>query len=139
VSAFIIDTETTGIIDPEVIEFAYMPLEGGHVTQQRYRPSKPITFGAMATHHICHEDLMDCEPSSQCRLPDEATHIIGHNVDFDWAALGKPAGVKRICTLAIARACWPACDSHRLGALMYMIQGPAARDQVLKAHGAAGP
>lgn len=34
-------------------------------------------------------DLEGCDPSSDCRLPD-CKFIVGHNVDFDWKALGSP-------------------------------------------------
>ena len=47
-------------------------------------------------------DLIDCDPSYTVKLPPDAEYIIGHNVDFDWKALGQP-NVKRICTQALAR------------------------------------
>lgn len=126
-TAIIFDTETTDVIDGELIEAAYIPvrlsecsevLTSADEFQQRYRPEKPISFGAMATHHILSEDLIDCPPSSTFALPAGVEYLIGHKIDFDWEVIGKP-DVKRICTLAMARRLWPD-TSHTLSALMYM-------------------
>lgn len=131
-SALIIDTETTGFDKPDVIELAYIgpfthpgsSLGRDKKFQQRFKPRKPISLGAMATHHITFEDLVDKpEWQGSWSPPDELgdiDYIIGHNVDFDWAAIGSP-DVKRICTLALARYVWPLLDSHSLGAIMYHI------------------
>lgn len=129
-TAYIIDTETTDA-DPEtaeVIELATMPFDNVHeyeATAVRFKPSAAIAFGALATHHILPEELNDCLPSSSAALPADASYIIGHNVDFDWRVLGSPL-VRRICTLAMARSLWPTLDSHKLGALVYKINGVTA-------------
>jgi exodeoxyribonuclease X len=126
-TACIIDTETTDA-DPEkaeVIELATKYFDNLHeyeVKVTRYYPTSPISFGALATHHILLEDLHDCLPSSDAALPADTSYIIGHNVDFDWRVLGSPP-VRRICTLAMARSIWPTLDSHKLGALVYKING----------------
>lgn len=101
-----------------------------------FKPSKPISMGALATHHIRDEDVADYPPSSAFRLPLGTTHIIGHNIDFDWTAIGKPE-VKRICTLAMCRALWPDTDSHSLGAMMYLLDREHARERLVGAHSAA--
>src|SRR5690606_37742097 len=68
-------------------------------------------------------------------LPDGVTHLIGHNVDFDWKVIGEP-DVKRICTLALARRMWHDQDSHTLGALLYRTMGADARMALREAHNA---
>lgn len=73
---------------------------------QRYNPGKPITFGALATHHIMDEELVDCPLASSFTLPGHVDYIIGRNVDFDWEVIGKPE-IKHICTLALAHKLWP--------------------------------
>jgi len=96
----IFDTEATGIKTPLLIEAAWVELESIEpftVTNpfvQRYNPSKPTTFGRLATHHIMDEELVDCPPAASFTLP-------GH-VKFDWEVIGKPE-IKRIFTLALAR------------------------------------
>lgn len=137
----IFDTEATGIKEPVLIEAAWLELESldpFSVTNpfvQRYNPGKSITLGALATHHILDEELVDCPPASNFRLPSDAEYMIGHNVDFDWEVVGKP-DIKRICTLALARRLWLNLDSHNQGALLYYIDRNTARDQLQNAHSA---
>jgi exodeoxyribonuclease X len=143
-SAIILDTETTGFDEPEVIELAYMgpfdsPLPYGYVQLQNFKPSKPIQLGALATHHIIEDDLESFPPwPGAWMYPDGVEYIIGHSVDFDWKLIGSPPNVKRICTLALARYVWPKIDSHSLTALIYHIYPRTlARDLVKNAHNAA--
>lgn len=136
----IIDTETTGLKEPQPIELAYQQLNqdltpAASPICRRYKPTKSIDFGAMAIHHITEDDLKDCPPCSECALPKGVTYLIGHNIDFDWRVLGEPT-IKRICTLALARYTWPKLDSHSLGAVMYSLAGLAARDMLQSAHNA---
>ena len=132
-AVYIIDTETTGITDPEPIQVAWIRLDSLGLEVGRfeslYRPSKPISFGAMATHHILDSDLRDCEPSSSFRLPEDCHFLIGHNIDFDWQVIGKP-DAKRICTLALSRSLYPHLDSHSLGALSYFLSFPDFRGEM---------
>lgn len=148
----ILDTETTGKLDPEPIQVAWMEIKfldperypkGGFEVSpdgcfiQEYRPGKPIEFGAMATHHIVDEDLVFCESWETAKVPEWAGYMVGHSVDYDWKVLGCP-DIKRICTLALSRWVWPEADSHSLSALMYMLASnrQAARERIKHAHGA---
>lgn len=141
--AIIFDTETTGINEPEIIEAAWLEINElnamkstiGSSTSfsQRYRPSKPIELGAMAVHHIMDEDLVGYPSSSSFMLPDDVEYLIGHNVDFDWGATGKP-DVKRICTLALSRSLWPELDSHSQSAMLYFLERDRARELLRNAH-----
>ncbi len=153
--AILFDTETTDTGDaPDIIEAAWRDVdidrdEGdslapgrmvvshlGSVVCERFKPSKPILFGAMSTHHIMPEDLEGREPSSSFRLPEGLAYLIGHNIDFDWRCAGSPKNVRRICTLAISRKLWPDLDSHKQGALLYFLLGSNARELVKGAHSA---
>ncbi len=137
----IFDTEATGIKEPVLIEAAWLELESiepflvANPFVQRYNPGKPITLGALATHHIMDEELVDCLPASSFRLPSDVEYLIGHNVDFDWEVIDKPE-VKRICTLALARKLWPHLDSHSQSALLYHLERVTAREQLRNAHSA---
>jgi exodeoxyribonuclease X len=139
--SIIFDTEATGIKEPVLIEAAWLELESIEpftVTNpfvQRYKPGKPITLGALATHHIMDEELVDYPSASSFRLPDDVSYIIGHNVDFDWEVIGK-LEIKRICTLALARKLWPDLDSHTQSALLYFLERSTAREQLRNAHSA---
>jgi exodeoxyribonuclease X len=137
----IFDTETTGKNDPKIIEAAWLELTSIKPFTivdgfcERYNPGKPIELGALATHHILDEELTNCKPTSEFKLPSDVEYIIGHNVDYDWNVSGNP-DVKRICTLALSRNVWPKIDSHTQSALMYHLDRSNAREQLKNAHSA---
>lgn len=142
-TALILDTETTGINEPEVVQLAHTqpmnsPFDIPLLTLKEWRPNKPISLGALATHHILDEELAGFEPwpGSWSPAPGVA-YLVGHNIDFDWKAIGSP-DVKRICTLALSRAHFPDIDSHSLGALTYYLSADRreARDLLRHAHNA---
>lgn len=150
-TAGVIDTETTGVEEPDVIQLAWLPLlpvftgapetlrgEGVVVTLNRYRPRKQISLGALATHHILDEELEQETPwTGSWTPPAGAQYLVAHNVDYDWKAIGSP-DIKRICTLAIARKLWPDIDSHSIGALIYhLYPRREARAMLRGAHDAA--
>lgn len=140
-TALLFDTETTGIKDSEIIEAAWLELSDPVALEiigsfeQRYRPSKAIELGALATHHIYDEELADCPPHTEFCLPEHAEYLIGHNVDYDWEVAGKPE-MKRICTLALCRHFYPDADSHQQSAMLYLIHRTDARARLRNAHSA---
>lgn len=155
-TAAIIDSETTGKVEPEVIEVAWVELEWGTPTSitaepaldedsneilvqtihvQRFKPSKPIELGALATHGIMEEMLADAEPSCLCQ-PPECEFWIGANCEYDWEAMGSPP-VKRIDTCALARHLWPTLDCYSQSALLYHLDRANARERLKNAHSAA--
>ena len=143
-TTIILDTETTGVKDAEVVELAWAEIKTvapflwhrEAAETRRFQNEKPMQWGALATHHILPTDLLGCPPSSEARMP-ECTYLIGHNIDFDWKMLGSPP-VKRICTMALARFAYPDCDSHSQSALMYYIFGArqGTKDLLRNAHSA---
>lgn len=136
-TAYILDTECTGFDEPQLIEAAYRNVDGSDGFTQRYHPGKPISYGAMAVHHIIPDDLLSCPPHYTFKLPDDCEFLIGHNVDFDWNVIGRPP-VKKICTLALARDIWLDIDSHTVGALTYFLNDDkqVAREMLRYAHSA---
>lgn len=142
VNALVLDTETTGLVEPRPVEIAWLRLSGPTDLEvmedslERFDPDKAIEYGAMATHHITAADVQGKALWTTFRLPPGIEYLIGHNVDFDWRVIGEPP-VKRICTLALARALWPTLDSHTLGALVYFIAPRKAKDYLRAAHTAA--
>jgi exodeoxyribonuclease X len=140
--AIVFDCETTGLVDPDLVQTAWVQVDhmgdlAHPICSQLWKPEKPISYGAMATHHILDADVADKPPAADFRLPDGVTHLIGHNIDFDWRVIGEP-NIKRICTLALARRAWPDMDSHALGALIYRtMDQESARLALRGAHDAA--
>lgn len=140
-NAIIFDSETTGLKDPQMVEGAYLKLADIQTLEvveeflQRYKPSKPIELGALATSHIYDEELVDCPPHTDFALPEGTTYIIGHNVDYDWDVIGKP-DVKRICTKALSSMLWQDADSHSQSAMIYLHYRDQARELLKNAHAA---
>jgi exodeoxyribonuclease X len=140
-TAIVLDFETTGLKEPQATEAAWIRLESIQTLTvaeeflQRYKPSKPIELGALATAHILDEDLVGCPPHTEFALPAGTTYIIGHNVDYDWNVIGQP-DVKRICTQALSRALWPDADSHSQSAMIYLHYRAQAREMLQGAHAA---
>ena len=138
----IIDSETTGLIEPiEYNEVAY--LEIGDIAtlgildtfEQRYKPTKPSELGALVTHGIMEEELVECPPYGEFYLPKDTYYIIGANVDYDWKVLGKP-DVKRICITALARYLIEGLDSYSQSALLYYFERSTAKEKLINAHSA---
>ncbi len=102
-TTYILDTETTGLVEPHMTEAAYSIIEvnNGKIEviqaprSKRFNPLKPISLGSMATSHICDEDVAQEPPHTEFRLPSSVQYLVGHNIDFDMAVLKK---------------CW--CNSH---------------------------
>lgn len=146
--AIILDTETH-TLNGQPIEIAYAPiqihdgkltLDKSQIFDQLYRVDEPISYAAMAVHHILESELVDQPHYTSFSLPQDTTYIIGHNIDYDIRALEKCgvdiSKIKAICTLALARLIWPDAEAHNISALIYMItKGSAkARDMIKKAH-----
>jgi exodeoxyribonuclease X len=146
--AIILDTETH-TLNGQPIEIAYAPIhvEQGKLTldksklfDQLYSIDEPISFAAMAVHHILESDLINQPHYSHFSLPSDTQYIIGHNVDYDIRAIEKcgvdTSAIKAICTLALARRVWPDAEAHNISALIYMISkgSEKAREMIKKAH-----
>ena len=139
-TAIIFDTEATSLVEPHLIEAAWIKVPDPNTLKpegsflQRYNPGKPIDLGALATHHIMDEDLADCPPYTDFRLPD-IEYLVGYNVDYDWKVIGQP-DIKRICVLALSRSFFPGLDSYSQSAVLYHLIRPHARELLKGAHSA---
>lgn len=135
----IFDTETHklhgDIIEAGALDFTFEDGElkiGYEHDLGRFKPSESISLGAMAVHHIFDEDLQDCQPYTDFKIPQKLNtrYLIGHNIDYDVQAMNR-AGFdfnaqlfdpfQSICTLAMARRLWPQLESHSLTALAYHV------------------
>ncbi len=103
---------------------------------QRYNPQKPIAQGAVVTHPILDEELVDCPPYTNFALLGEVQYIVGHHVDYDWKVIGEPP-VKRICVLALSRSLFSELDSHSQSAMLYHLRRDIARNLLKNAHSAS--
>ena len=146
--AIILDTETH-TLNGQPIEIAYAPiqihdakisLDKTQLFDQLYQADEPLSFAAMAVHHILESDLENKPHYTSFQLPAETQYIIGHNIDYDIRAIEKcgvdTSSIKAICTLALARKVWPDAEAHNISALIYMITkgSEKAREMIRKAH-----
>lgn len=146
--AIILDTETH-TLNGLPIEIAYAPIEIEHgklsldkkkIFDQLYQVGQPISYAAMAVHHILESDLADQPFYSEFQLPEQTQYIIGHNVDYDITAIAKcgvdTSKIKAICTLALARRVWENEEAHNISALIYLISkgSDKAREMLKGAH-----
>ena len=152
-TALIIDTETHKM-HGNAIEIAWLPvrLQESGVAQidlgrgdiVRLNPLEPIDVGAMAVHHIIDSDVADKPAHNTFKFPEfEASaveYMIGHNINYDVDVVARcgidVAGIKQICTLALARSCWPDFEKHNLTYLTYALADhtSVARQDVKDAH-----
>ena len=135
----IFDTETHklhgDIIEAGALDFTFENGElkiGYEHDLGRFKPGEPISLGAMAVHHILDEDLKDCKPFTDFKIPVRLNtrYLIGHNIDYDVQAMNRTGfdfnaqliqPFEAICTLAMARRLWPQLESHSLTALAYHV------------------
>ncbi|APV34811.1 3'-5' exonuclease [Acinetobacter soli] len=149
-NAVILDTETN-TLNGLPIEIAYVPfdLKGGSASiyadqafEQRYSCGQPVSFAAMAVHHILESDLVDMPSCKTFQLSDQIEYICGHNIKYDIDAITRSgvdiSNIKPICTLALARIVWPAAEAHNISALTYMLMegNDIARKKLREAHSA---
>ncbi|MCO8044950.1 DUF3820 family protein [Acinetobacter bohemicus] len=147
--AVILDTETH-TINGFPIEIAYAPcmfndgvlfFKSDIVIDHFFSCPEPISYGAMATHHILESDIAGKPSYETFRLPDSVDCLIGHNINYDIEAIrkcGTAVPEKSICTLALARFAWPELETHTLSALFYFVSTDKvkARDYLRNAHSA---
>lgn len=149
-NALILDTETHSI-NGYPIEIAYAPcsfeqgvlvVNQAEVFDEYFSCPEPISFGAMAVHHILESDIAGKPSFNTFRLPADVIYLIGHNIDYDIQAvrLCDPSiNVKGICTLALARMVWDSLENHTLGSLYYFVMQQnkeKARNHLRHAHNA---
>lgn len=148
--AIILDTETH-TINGYPIEIAYgscsfeqgeLWFDQGQVFDEFFSCPEPISFGAMAVHHILESDIAGKPSYDTFRLSKDIEYIIGHNINYDIEAIKKCGSYvpsKSICTLALARFAWPELETHTLSALFYFLATDKAdaRDHLRNAHNAA--
>jgi DNA polymerase III subunit epsilon len=88
---YILDTETTGLENPEIIELGVIDLAGKEIINQRFRPTVQVSEGAFAIHGLTNQ-LLQHEPpfySFMERLEKEIfpRTVLIYNPAFDHNAL----------------------------------------------------
>lgn len=86
----ILDTETTTLDYPRVVQLAYKDVETGKIVNELFKPPTPISYGSMAIHHITNEMVANKPAFSGSQyylelataINDDAI-IVAHNAPFD--------------------------------------------------------
>jgi len=107
----LLDTETTDIVNPRLVQLAYKNTTTGASVNALFKPPEPISFGSMATHHITEAMVADkpvfIGSAFQLELIDlvQKSIIVAHNVAFDQTTLANEGvGILRsIDTEQVAR------------------------------------
>ncbi|MFH1946771.1 MAG: exonuclease domain-containing protein [Candidatus Magasanikbacteria bacterium] len=108
----ILDTETTDREESKrLIQLAYKNLETGEVVNEYFKPPVPITFGAMAVHHVTNQMVADKKSFADSERRAILTELlpqsilVAHNAPFDIQVL-KNEGLEigqSLDTLRLAR------------------------------------
>jgi exodeoxyribonuclease X len=141
----VLDTETTGLVPGDVVEIAKVDVQltdedtnTWAINDRRsalVRPSCPISYEAMACHHITNEmvEVTDLEnPGSGDGMRSDvmswfdsvspfAPVVAAHNAAFDRQFLPELADRKWICTYRCALHLWPDAPSHSNQVLRYFL------------------
>mgnify|MGYP005987121993 CR=1 FL=1 len=130
----IIDCETASmkgnVCEIGISKFISTP-EGKFELQGCYadlvNPLEKIDYEAMNVHHIT-EYMVQGKPYLEDILHkyslEDSEYVVAHNIVYEEAVLPEdyfPQGIKRLCTLKLARALYPkgTVKSHKLGVLFY--------------------
>lgn len=107
----LLDTETTDLDNARLVQLAYKNTDTGAVVNEYFLPPVPISFGAMATHHITNEMVVgkpvfqgSVQQGNLLDLSKDGI-VVAHNAPFDVYVL-KNEGVvvgEYIDTLRVAR------------------------------------
>lgn len=126
-----LDTETTGKeVDDQILQVAYSVTNSGSLEPfvELFLPRVPISYGAMAVHHITNEMVngkpyfADSDMKKQLVKLSQRSIMVAHNAPFDLRMLEKE-GVKwpiYIDTLRVARHLIEA-ESYKLQFLRYFL------------------
>lgn len=153
VKILLLDTETTGLEDPRLVQVAYQyntAPEKYDSVNEIFKPAKAIDYGAMATHHITNAMVLTLAPFEGSATKEHIQKLIAdgyvfvaHNAPFDIGVL-KAEGVAeprfyvdtKRCAMHLTQS-----DYHNLQYLRYSLDlkiTSDAPDQIVRAHDAAG-
>lgn len=129
----VFDTETAGL-SGGVCDIAIATIDEDFKVVQTIEslidPERPIEPGASGVHHITDDMVVDAPTLAEFmqmhRQPFNRQGLVvcGHNVQFDirMCQAHLPIGVKKICTLKLARTAFPDMQDHKLQTLRYALK-----------------
>lgn len=149
--AIVLDTETTGLTSPEVIELASIPVDDyfnadkDNLAVNLFQPNKEIEKGAQEVHGISVDDLKGMPNCKDLWTVSphlsKAEYIIGHHIAYDINAINNSIGdspkkLKTICTKRLAYEILGPQPSYSLVNLVRKYAPTSAERYASKAHSA---
>lgn len=139
-----LDTETTSLEEGRLIELAYT--DAGTIEVILCKPPVPITYEAMAVHHITEGNVINMPVFGEHPLYGHIkdivkdTIVIAHNAQFDLDVLERE-GIEHgeyVDTKRVAMHLYPDAKNHRLQYLRYYLGVDVPHDESGLAHSAGG-
>jgi DNA polymerase III epsilon subunit family exonuclease len=129
----VVDVETTGIDHQHdaVVEVACVVVRNGREVRtfsSLVDPLRAVPPTAAAIHHLT-DEMLRGEPTLSALTPIlthlcEGAVIVAHNAVFDLGFLPMLAARPALCTLRLARHCFPELPSHANQVLRYALSSP---------------
>jgi DNA polymerase III epsilon subunit family exonuclease len=129
----VVDVETTGIDHQQdaIVEVACVVVRNGREVRSfssLVDPLRPVPPTAAAVHHLT-DEMLRGEPRLSALAPIltqlcEGTVIVAHNAAFDLGFLPMLATQPALCTLRLARHCFPELPGHANQVLRYALSAP---------------
>ena len=149
----VIDFETTGLIDPQPIQYGEVLINRDEIylaSQVLIKPTKPIEWGAMGVTGITPEYIEDNHELTYNEVSDGmgwvqdvTTHLITHNATYDLKFIHPESltNVKVVCTLKLARKLIDKslCGDHKNSTLYYYLgcyKNPIGKEYITSTHSA---
>lgn len=106
---YILDTETTGLDNPEIIELAVINLAEQMIINQRFNPITPISTGATDIHGMTKEGLA-AKPRWEVGFQSIvktvfARKILIYNYDFDFRAISNTSHLHNVPFFGLRGEC----------------------------------
>jgi exodeoxyribonuclease X len=139
----VFDTETTGLIEPEVVQAAYLEYSSSmsNNREKLFGVSKPIEWVAMGLHGITNEKVKGKRKWDGNFIPVGTKYLVAHNASFDTQFLPKETidNIKIVCTLKLAKKLIPKheCGDHKNSTLYYYLgcyKNPIGKEYLGKTH-----
>ncbi len=120
-----LDTETTGLINPRLVELAYSFEGESAITQAYFKPPIEIHPKATEVHGISIEMLEDCHFFENTKDKEtlqkllEENILVAHNLQYDKSVLENEGLIiyRGLCTVQLARTLYPSDINHKLQTL----------------------
>lgn len=128
----LIDTETTGLVNPRPVQIAWMEVDADLNEISRFEslvdPECAISAGASGVHGITYDMVANAPTMDELFFTvhnnpwsEYVTNVVAHNLPYDFPMVAPYIGTvgMKVCTLKLARRIYPKAENHKLQTLRY--------------------